>query len=108
MTTCPLPCGSDLAVGNTDVSNLTKHIRARCQQRGIRERDLDLVAQFGTETPDGVIVTRKDVAEVERASKRLLNDLSRLQGVFVVTAGETMVTAYRATRQQRRSQMSRW
>lgn len=81
---------------------LTKHIRVRCQQRGIQEHDLKLVAQFGTETSKGLILTRKDVAEVEREAKRLVNRLSRLQDVFVATEGETMKTAFRATKQQRR------
>ncbi|MCY4642367.1 MAG: hypothetical protein OXC41_06690 [Gammaproteobacteria bacterium] len=87
---------------------LTRHIRTRCQQRGIKERDLKLVAQFGTETPKGLILTRKDVAEVEREAKRLMNRLSRLQDVFVATEGETMKTAFRATKRQRRTLMGRW
>ena len=86
---------------------LTKHIRARCQQRGIKEPDLKLVAQFGTETPKGLILIRKDVAEVEREAKHLVNRLSRLQDVFVATEGKTMKTAFRATRQQRRRLMGK-
>ncbi len=86
---------------------LTKHIQARCQQRGIQEHDLKLVAQLGTETPKGLILTRKDVAEVEREAKRLVIWLSRLQDVFVATEGETMKTAFHATRQQRRRLMGK-
>lgn len=86
---------------------LTRRIRARCQQRGVKEHDLKLVAQFGTETSEGLILTRKDVAEVEREAKRLVNRLSRLQDVFVATEGETMKTAFCATRQQRRRLMGK-
>ena len=32
----------------------------------------------------------------------------RLQDVFVATEGETMKTAYRATKRQLRSQIDRW
>ena len=87
---------------------LTEHIRARCQQRGIKERDLDLIAQFGTETPEGLILTRKNIAEIERQAKRLVHRLSRLQDVFIAADGESMITVYRATRQQRRSQVGNW
>ncbi len=69
--------------------------------------DLMLVAQFGTETSRGLILTRKDVAEVEREAQRLVNRLSRLQDVFVATEGETMKTAFRARRSQRRRLMGK-
>ena len=87
---------------------LTKHIHTRCQQRGIKERDLNLIAQFGTETPKGLILTRKNITEVEREAKRLVNRLSRLQDVFVATNGETMKTAFRAKRRQRRLLAGNW
>ena len=87
---------------------LTTHVQARCQQRGVKERDLDLIVQYGTETPNGLILTRKDIAEVEREVKRLMNRLSRLQDVFVATDGKTMKTTYRATRRQRRFQVGNW
>lgn len=84
---------------------LTKHIRTRCQQRGIKEADLGLIVQYGTETPKGMILTRKDIAVVEREVKKLINSLSKLQDVFVAMDGETMMTAFRATKQQRRTML---
>ena len=39
---------------------LTKHVRTRCQQRGIREADLSLVERYGTHTHRGVILTRRE------------------------------------------------
>ena len=87
---------------------LNEHIRERCQQRGIKERDIELIARFGTTTSKGLILTRKDIAEVEHETKRLLSRLSRLQDVFVATDGKTMKTAYRATRRQRRVQVDHW
>ena len=88
--------------------NGTRHVRARCQQRGIKESDLSLIAQYGTRTPKGMILTRKDLAREERKRKRLMARLSRLEGVFVATSGESMLTAFRATRRQRRSELRYW
>ena len=88
--------------------HITEHISKRCQQRGIKERDLTLVTQFGTETPRGVILTGKDIARVEREAKRLIDRLSRLRNVFVATDEETMITVYRARKQQRRGQVRNW
>ena len=88
--------------------DVNEHIRSRCQQRGIRERDLNLITLFGTATPKGLILTRKDIAAVEREAKRLLNRLSHLQDVFVATDGGTMKTAFRATRRQRRRELGEW
>ena len=82
---------------------LTKHVRTRCQQRGIKEADLALIYRYGTETNKGLILTRKDVAVVEREVKKLINRLSKLQNTFVAMDGETMMTVFRATKQQCRS-----
>ena len=78
------------------------------QRKWLKERDLNLIAQYGTETPEGLILTRKDIAEAEREEKRLVNRLSRLQDIFIATDGDTMITAYRATRRQRRLQLGNW
>lgn len=53
------------SIYKSDTYSLTAHIRSRCQQREIKERDLDIVATFGTESPKGVILTRKDCTNVE-------------------------------------------
>ena len=69
---------------------------------------MDLIARYGTETWEGVILTRKDIAKVEREAKRLVSRLERLEDVFVATDGVTMITAYRTTRRQRRIQLGKW
>ena len=81
---------------------LTKHIRIRCQQRGIKEADLDLIVQYGTETSEGVFLTGKDVAEAERELKHLMNRIEKLKGVFVATDGDVGKTAFRPKKQQHR------
>ena len=59
---------------------LTKHVCTRAQQRGISQASLYLVQRYGTETPDGIIMTRKNIAAVERETKDLLDRLSKLDG----------------------------
>ena len=73
---------------------LTKHIRTRCEQQGIKERDLEPIIQFGTEAPMVMILARKDIAQVEWEAKCLVNCVSRLQDVFVAIESETMKTAF--------------
>ena len=86
----------------------SQHIRIRCQQRGIPERDLAPVARYGTETSDGLILTGKDIADAVRDMKRKINRLSKLKGVSIPMDGETMITAYRADRRRRRLQTDIW
>jgi len=83
---------------------LTAHVRIRAQQRGVREADLDLIHQYGSETKDGLIMTRRDIAIVEREIKDLLDRLAKLDGVFVATDGESMITTFRPTKRQHRAQ----
>ena len=82
--------------------HMTRHVRARCHQRGIKEQDLSLIAQHGTVTRRGIILTCKDIARAEPKERRVL---SPLQGAFVATDGATMVTTYRSTREQRRREL---
>ena len=85
---------------------LTQHIRTRCLQRGIREADLSLLERYGTHTPEGVILTRRDVAEAKSNQRHLMNRLQRLEGVFVPSDGDVRITAYRATKRQRRRRLT--
>ena len=84
---------------------ITKHAGARCQQRGIKVGDVSLIAEYGTRTRGGMILTRKDIARVELERKRLAGRLSRLECVFVATDRETSITVYRADRAQRRREL---
>ena len=80
----------------------TRHLHTRFQQRGFKERVLDLMVRHATHTSRGYLLTGKDIAEVKREFKRDLNDLRKLQDVFVVADGETLITAYRTNKRQRR------
>lgn len=85
--------------------NRSKHIRIRCQQRGIREADLSLIAHYGTTVRDGVVLTRKDIAETERNLKQVMSRLQKLEGVFVATKDETFTTVFRPTKHQLRCRL---
>ena len=86
----------------------TQHIKSRCQQRGFKEYDLELVARYGTVTSDGLMLTVKNIANVEREMKRTMNRLSKLKDVFIPTDGATMITVYRVDRRRRRLQIGTW
>ena len=52
---------------------LTRHARARMQQRSFSQRDVDAITRCGTQVPwDGFVLTRKDVArETNQLTKRI-------------------------------------
>lgn len=74
--------------------NITQHAHQRLQQRGLREADLDLILQHGTETDDGVYLRDVDVQRAEAQLKMLIARLRRLAGRYVVVKGENIITAY--------------
>jgi hypothetical protein len=84
----------------------TKHALKRAAQRGIKEADIDLIMRYGTPTSRGVIVTKRDFAEVEHEAKRLISRLSHLVGKFAAMDDEVVITVFHATERQRRVQMS--
>lgn len=94
---------------------LTKHISIRCRQRGIPEEDILLIIEHGTETRSGYMMTKREIAafmqsanKTDPGMKQLRNRFSKLQDVLVIMDGQTAITAYRATREQRRRQTRRW
>ena len=75
--------------------NISNHAEIRMQQRGMLERDIQLVLDYGTETSDGIFLRRKDIKSAEHNLKKMLQRLNRLAGSYVVLDGENIVTAYR-------------
>ena len=78
----------------------TRHVEERAQQRGFQSGDLDLVAQLGTPTEDGVVLRRRDVDQVRTVLRRLLADLERLEGSAVIVQDDAIVSVYRPERKQ--------
>ena len=46
--------------------------------------DIDLIVVHGTETRDGYYLRRRDVKEVEKELRKLITQLNRLAGKYVV------------------------
>ena len=77
------------------------HAAQRLQQRGMREKDLDLVLACGTQVDDdSFLLTEKDVAREKRRRKLEIQALERLSGVKVVVRQGVIVTCFRATKHQ--------
>ena len=83
--------------------SVSDHAVCRMQQRGVMERDIELITAIGMETGDGYFVRRKDVQAFERDLKSLINRAHRLVGKRIVVEGNRLVTAYVASpRKQKR------
>jgi len=79
------------------------HARARLQQRGRCERDVDLILRYGTDVKgDGVVLLEDDVIRTIRDLKTLSERLQRLANWKVVFAGNKIVTIYRARREHQK------
>ena len=92
----------------------SSHARTRMQQRGLRERDIELIIELGTRvSEDAYILRRQDVDREIELRRREIQALSRLRGRKVVVAADTVVTGYhprRAARKRdfRRGRESAW
>ena len=75
----------------------SKHATQRMQQRGIRERDVDMVLSCGTLIDEAsILLSDKDAArEIERR-KHEIQALERLRGCKVVIIEGVVVTCYHA------------
>ena len=77
----------------------SNHARTRMQQRGLRERDVelivDLIVDLGTRvSEDAYILRRQDIDREIELRRREIQALSRLRGRKVVVAADTVVTGY--------------
>ena len=90
------------------------HAQARMQQRGLRERDIELIVDLGTRvSEDAYILRRRDVDREIELRRREIQALSRLRGRKVVVAEDTVVTGYHPRpavrkRDLRRGRESAW
>ena len=89
----------------------TEDVLVRCQQRGIRETDLDIIVKYGTQTPDGFLVTGRDIAKYEQnpeKCKKISDRLSKLNRTFLPANDNTAKTIFRASKKQMRKQTRLW
>jgi hypothetical protein len=77
---------------------LTRHAEARIWQRGLTEKDIDVVLRLGADTGDAVVLTNKVVDSQIAEYKRTIAQLERLRGAAVIVDGDAVLTAYRPRR----------
>jgi len=85
---------------------VTAHAAERLRQRGHRERDLELVAGYGTPTAGGCVLTRADADRAIAACHRMIRDLDRLAGTAIFTTGPVVKTIYRPKASQLHGMLS--
>jgi hypothetical protein len=76
----------------------TKHIQARMNQRGISNRELDLVREYGSWSGDKCILNRKASFELLRKFddvRKILIKIAEKGGLVLVEEGESEITCYR-------------
>ena len=71
------------------------HAVMRLAQRGFRNGDAELIMSIGTEVEGGYFVREKDVREIEKRIKSILDRLRRVAGKRLVVENGTVVTGYR-------------
>lgn len=81
---------------NTSIK-LTGHATARCSQRGLSARDLELIELLGLEVPDGFLMCRRQAHRIAELLHSLAGRIEALAGARVVTESGRVVTAYRAS-----------
>ena len=78
---------------------MTAHIDARMNQRGIRKDLVELTLDLGQIEGDRYILTEKMIdAELKEVRRRMkaLSEARKKGGVVVVADGEVLITTYRA------------
>lgn len=78
---------------------ITRHGESRMSQRGIRQSDLDILLDYGTEIGRNRIMLKNRIAAEEiRKLKKQISDIERLKGKVIVVMGKRIVTAYHQTK----------
>jgi hypothetical protein len=85
---------------------LSHHAATRIRQRGLRASDVALVVAHGSPVRGGILLRTRDVATTEAEMKRTVSRLHRLAGTFVAVADDTVLSAFRPTKLQRRKMLA--
>jgi hypothetical protein len=75
----------------------TRHIQQQMNRRSINDRMLYMIEQFGVNNGDKIILNRKACQSIESELRRLLSDITKLQGrggAVLVSAGGDLITTY--------------
>lgn len=77
---------------------ITTHMDARMNQRGINKELIHLALEYGEPNGDKTVLGRKECHEAMQQLRRELKALERAMskgGITVVSAGEVLITTYR-------------
>lgn len=78
------------------LAEFSRHAARRVRQRGLRDRDVELVIACGTPVAgEGIVLLIRDVEREIARRKREIQALERLRGYKVVLADGMIVTCYR-------------
>jgi hypothetical protein len=78
--------------------DITKHAASRIRQRGFRKGDARILLENGTPSDDGVVLTRKDIAERISEHRARIAELERLRGAAIFLEDGRVVSVYRPAR----------
>lgn len=82
---------------------LTRHADMRLRQRGLRDADLRLLLTAASQvSPDAYLLTEQDAVREIAQRKQEIQCLERLKGCKVVVVGGTIITCYRAGRENQK------
>ena len=75
--------------------SFSSHAQTRMRQRGLSERDVEMIVQCGTDVRRGLRLLRgKDIDNEIKRIKRRMQDLERLRNCAVVMEDDTIITCY--------------
>lgn len=75
----------------------TKHFRMRMQQRAVRDSDVELILQIGTQTDQGILVRDKDAQQAIAKREWEIERILRFVGQCVILQGDSLITTYKAS-----------
>ncbi len=79
---------------------MTKHAKKRCRQRGLPEKDIKTILEFGTDfqVPGSalkVMITKKDKQRAITDAKRRIRAVEKLEGRIVIQSLDgSIITTY--------------
>ena len=74
----------------------------RCQQRGYREGDVEVVLEYGQKVREGVILTRDQAQRGISEHKKMIATLERLSGTAVIVLEGLAASIYRPDKKRTR------
>lgn len=86
--------------------NISNHAEMRMNQRGLRQSYVDFILTFGEQiSPDAIMMTKRAANKLISDFKSKIRAIQRLTNKKLVIEGETIVTAYHASKSQQRKDL---